>query len=232
MAAARRLTPPRIPAWTLLLCGAAGIVFTVPELQALLIYSRAAIGDGELWRLVTGSLVHFSPSHLAYNIAALFIVGGLIETLRYRHFATLCMVSGALIGLAIYVGKPEIFAFGGLSGVVTASVTFLCLHGLHETGAWRRLCQVVLVCVGIKITTELVFGPSLLAVLGGEDLGFVPLPLSHFVGAVTAALVFFTGQPRLGTAAPARPTSRSGATASTALGETSLTGSNHIEVIR
>jgi rhomboid family GlyGly-CTERM serine protease len=185
-----RLIWPRLPVTTLLLCGAAAAVLALPPLQAALIYSRAAIESGETWRLITGNLVHLSPSHFFFDVVALLVVGTLIETLRYRFFPVLCLASAALIGVTLYAVKPEILVFGGMSGVVTAGVTFLCLHGLREAGAWRWVCLATLICLVIKMSLELAFGWSLLLLTGSESQGFVPVPLSHAVGAATALLVF------------------------------------------
>lgn len=188
MAAPARLSAIPVPVWTLLLCGVAAFVFSLPLVQAALVYNRAAIADGELWRLVTGNLVHLSTPHFLYDVTVLLVAGALIEMQRYRHFATLCLASGMLIGVALYLAKPGIIVYGGLSGVVTAAVTYLCLHGVREGGAWRRLCLLVLACLLAKLGAELALGTSL--ALGAETPGFVPVPLSHAVGAATALLLY------------------------------------------
>jgi len=191
--AASRLNPARLPFGTLFICAIAGAVFGSPQLQALLIYDRAAIGDGELWRLVTGNLVHYSAPHFAYDVTPLLIAGLLIEIRSHGHFVALCLLSGAFIGMALYLGKPEVIVFGGLSGIVTAAVTFLCLQGLEKTGAWRWLCLAVLVCLALKISTEMAFGSSFL--LGAGPQNFVPVPESHVIGAATALLLFLWTKP-------------------------------------
>ena len=196
MDAPARLIPPGLPLTTLLLCGAAAAVLALPPLQAALIYSRAAIEGGEAWRLITGNLVHLSPSHFFYDVVALLVVGTLIETRRYRCFSLLCLASAALIGATLYAFKPEILVFGGMSGVVTAGVVFLCLHGLREIGAWRWVCLATLICFAIKMSLELALGSSLLLLTGMESQGFAPVPLSHVVGAATAFLLFGTTAPR------------------------------------
>lgn len=188
MDAAARLSPAGFPVWTLLICAAAGVVHGEPLLQAFLFYDRAAIEGGELWRLVTGNLAHHSALHFAYNVVPLVIAGALIEMQRLRHFPVLCLVSGTLIGAAVYLGRPEIAVFGGLSGIVTAAVTILCLDGLGRSGAWRWLCLAVLVCLVAKIGAELALGSSLF--LGDGRPDFVTVPESHAVGAATAFLLF------------------------------------------
>jgi len=188
VAASARLNAIPIPIWTLLLCGVAASVFSLPLVQTFLVYNRAAIADGEFWRLVTGNLVHLSTPHFLYDVTALLVAGALIEMHRYRHFAMLCLVSGALIGVTLYIAMPEIVVFGGLSGVVTAAVTYLCLHGVQQEGAWKWLCLLVLAGLVAKLGVEMAFGFSL--TVGAGTQTFVPVPVSHAVGAVTALLLF------------------------------------------
>lgn len=185
-----RLISPKLPLTTLLLCVATGAVLALPPLQAALIYNRAAVEDGEIWRLITGNLVHLSPSHFLCNVAALIVIGTLIETRPCRHFPVLCLVSAALIGVMVYALEPGLLVFGGLSGVVTAAVTFFCLRGLRETGARRWVCLAALACLVAKMGIELASGSSLLFLAGAADRDFVPVPLSHTVGAATAVLFF------------------------------------------
>jgi rhomboid family GlyGly-CTERM serine protease len=185
-----RLIPLRIPLATLLVCSAAGVVFAQPQLQALLIYDRAAIDGGEIWRLVTGNLVHFSPSHFLYDVVPLFVAGAVIEMRGSRRFAMLCLASAATIGATVYVGSPELSVFGGLSGIVMAAFTCLCLDGLNEGGAWRRLCQVALILLVAKMSIEMTLGWSLESLAESESPSFVPVPSAHIAGAVTALILF------------------------------------------
>lgn len=180
----------RLPLATLLLCGAAGAVFGVPQLQALLIYSRAAIAEGEIWRLITGNLVHLSPSHFFCDIAALLLVGTAVEIQGSRPYAMLCLVSAMAVGATVYVGSPELSVFGGLSGVVMAAATFLCLSGLEKPGARRRLCWLGIAALAVKMTIEMSLGASLAAFAEGETPSFVPVPSSHVAGAASAFVLF------------------------------------------
>lgn len=188
MAAPARLNAIPVPVWTLLLCGVAAAVYCLPLAQPALVYNRAAVADGELWRLVTGNLVHWSTPHFLYDVTALLVAGALIEVQRCGHFATLCLASGAVIGVMLYSAMPEIVVFGGLSGVVTAAVTYLCLHGARERGAWKWLCLLALACIVTKLGLEMAFGYSLTVGAGSQT--FDPVPLSHAVGAATALLMF------------------------------------------
>jgi len=186
--AAARLTATRFPVWTLAICTSAVLVFGSAAIQAMLIYDRNAIADGELWRFITGNITHFSTTHLDYDVVAFLIVGTIIEVRGYRYFSTLCLSAATLIGIVLYFAEPTMRYYAGLSGVATAAVAYLCLHGLTEKGTWRWLCVAVLVGLSAKIAIELAFGKSWLLETGMQE--FVPVPLSHFVGASAALLLF------------------------------------------
>jgi rhomboid family GlyGly-CTERM serine protease len=186
--AAARLTAARLPIWTLVICTSAVLIFGSAAIQAFLIYDRNAIAHGELWRLVTGNFAHFSITHLGYDLVTFLIVGTIIEVRGYRYFSTLCFSAATLIGVVLYFAEPAMHYYAGLSGVATAAVTYLCLHGLTEKGTWRWLCVAMLVGLSAKIGIELALGNSLLFDIGMHE--FVPVPLSHLVGAITALLLF------------------------------------------
>ncbi len=188
MDAEAHLTAIRFPVLALVICASAILIFNSPELQTLLIYDRAAIAHGELWRLVTGNLVHLSTTHLAYNVAAFLIAGTIIEIRGYRLFTTLCISAAMLIGIILFVVEPAMYFYAGLSGIVTATVTYLCLLGLAEKGAWPWLCAAMLAGLTAKIVVELILGKSFLLAVSTEE--FMPVPLSHLIGAVTAILLF------------------------------------------
>lgn len=188
MDSATRLTAMRPPLWTLLICAGAALVFVLPALGTLLIYDRSAIAHGELWRLVTGNLVHLSPAHLCFDLIAFFIAGAINEVRGYRRFPILCLTSAAFIGIVLYWAEPAMYYYAGLSGVAMAAVTYLCLNGLTEKGAWHWLCAAVLAGVTAKLGLELAFEKSLLLEVGAQE--FFPVPLSHLVGTITALLLF------------------------------------------
>ena len=184
-ASSARLT---IPVWTLLISGGVVIVYAVPGLREALIYDRESLAHGEWWRLVTGNLVHHSGRHLGYDLLAFLIAGALIEIRRLPGFAVLCLASGIAVGAVVYFLEPGMRYYGGLSGVVTAAVVYLCLWGVTETGWWRWLCAGVLSLMTVKIGVELALNQSLLDT-GGQH-PFVPVPLSHAAGVAGAVLLF------------------------------------------
>jgi len=182
----------RVPVVTGAVIVAALIAWGTPLLPDLLVYDRSAILTGEFWRLVTGNWVHLSPSHLTYNLVAVGIAGWLIESRGFQRFGLMCLLSATGIGVSLLAFESGIQFYGGLSGVATAVVVFLVLHGLRQGGWQRVLFAAVLVAVGMKLAWESWAGTSLF--VDGTITGTRVVPLSHSVGALVAFGVFVAGE--------------------------------------
>lgn len=174
---------------------AAGIgTYLIPGLASHLVYDRAAILAGEAWRLFTGSWVHFSPRHLLYDLLAFGIAGWIIERRGYPFFGPLCVLSAVGIGTVLLAIRPEAQSYGGLSGVATGAVIYLALHGLREPAPWRWVCAGALVLTVGKVLVESLAGRFIVGATG--SVPFVPLPLSHVVGGLSAGLLFWWSRAR------------------------------------
>lgn len=175
-----------LPAVTIAALAAAIAVYGWPALGSQLVYERGAVLDGELWRLVTGNWVHFSPAHLALDAAALAVVGLILERRGSARFALLCLVAAASVGITIHVASPELSRYGGLSGVVTAAFMYLALRGIAEPSSARWLYAVLAAALACKLGWELAGGRLPLALPG--DGRFVSAPMSHLGGALAGLL--------------------------------------------
>lgn len=177
-----------LPFWTVVIGGLAALVFVVPELQSLLVYNREAVAHGELWRLVTGNLVHFSLGHVLKDGAALLAAGLLLEARRPREFRLVVLVAAAAVGVVLYAVAPQVLVYGGLSGVAIAAMVYLCLDGLGEARAYGWACRLALAGIGAKLAIELAGG-------GLPATGFTLVPTSHVTGALVALAVFCALRP-------------------------------------
>jgi len=175
----------KLPLVTLTLLAVILAIAVFPPLGSILVYDRIAILRGEVWRLITGNLVHFSAGNLGYDALALGMAGGLIEYRSYRHFGWLCGLAAMAIGAALFVFQPDTRFYGGASGIATAAVVFVALNGLAEGRLWRWICALMFATVTVKITAEFATGQSLFLGSAGGEL--VNCPLSHLTGAVSAA---------------------------------------------
>ncbi len=148
-------------------------------LAEVLSYERAAILQGQWWRLLTGHLVHGSALHWAMNLLGLALVFGLFErhervivTLLYLIFLALVISAGLLIL------HPELIRYVGMSGVVHG--LFAC-YAARTFLSGRRMAAIALLLLLAKLTTEQLAGP------GAGTQALVGLPVivdAHLYGAV------------------------------------------------
>jgi rhomboid family GlyGly-CTERM serine protease len=104
-----------------------------------LAWERGAIPHGELWRLWTGHLVHYSASHALADALALGAAGLLAEPLAgSRRFALILPGGAGALSLGLLACAPQLQAYRGASGLamLTAALAGVLLWRRHP--AWRR----------------------------------------------------------------------------------------------
>ncbi len=163
------------------------VVYARSSLMDLLVYNRQAVLGGELWRLLTGHLVHFSLSHLILNMLGFSLAVWIAWQRRCEHLVLLTFLAACFIGVAILLGQPNMAVYGGMSGLVNAVMVYVACLGLWVRGRWRSLSWTLLVlCLGTVIY-EAATGRPALAV--SDAIPFVPAPLAHIVGGMTGAFL-------------------------------------------
>lgn len=93
---------------------------------------------GQLWRLITPIFLHFSILHLAFNMYAVFTLGGLIEYRRGPLWMFVFVLVTGIISNLMQLLMPNVFefsedlrnllgsgVFGGMSGVAYAIFGYL-----------------------------------------------------------------------------------------------------------
>ena len=129
-----------------------GLWLAGPEVTAALRYERAAVLDGQWWRLVTGHLVHADAAHLAWNLAGAALVWWLFGAEYGRlEWLVIVLASAAAIDIAFLGWMPGLDWYVGLSGV---------LHGCMAAGlaAWlARAHDPLVLLVAILFAAKLVF---------------------------------------------------------------------------
>ncbi len=95
---------------------------------------RDTLMAGEIWRLVTPALLHFSFAHLAFNVALLVEFGRRVErTLGAGMFVGAAIVIAGVSNVAQYALGGSVL-FGGLSGVVYGLFGLIVVRGRMEPG--------------------------------------------------------------------------------------------------
>jgi len=127
--------------------------------RATLRYERDAVLDGELWRLVSGNLVHLGPRHLVLNLTGLALIAVLdAGVLRGAHGAMLALGAMLGVGLGLLVASPEVGWYVGLSGALHGMLAALALEAALDREA-RRWGIALLVGLGAKLVWEQSVGP-------------------------------------------------------------------------
>jgi len=175
-----------LPGVSLALAAVACFLMAFPALADWLQYDRAAVAAGQLWRIVTCHLTHWSPDHLFWDVVALLLLGCVVERDGYRRLLTCIGLSALSIPLAVHIGMPELSTYRGLSGIDSA--VFMLLAVTLIVDAWRQgdrgwtlLCTALIVGFVAKTGFEFLTGTTLFVDAAAADMQ--PVPLAHVVGA-------------------------------------------------
>jgi len=154
------------------------------RVASVLRYDRERILQGDVWRLLTGHLVHADFPHLVWNLFGIVLVWALFAgEFTAGSWLALMLASTAAIDLGFLAFEPRLEWYVGFSGV---------LHGLMAAGliAWLRerrdpLTVVVAVLFVGKLVWEHVRGP--LPFTAGT-LGVAVVYEAHTYGAIGGGL--------------------------------------------
>jgi rhomboid family GlyGly-CTERM serine protease len=172
--------------------GTAVVSQLFPAVAAVLVYDRLAILGGEIWRLATGHLVHFSAAHFVSDALALGLLGAWVEWRGPRVCALIYVALALVIGLGLLVIEPDMRYFGGLSGMAYGLAAYLLICGACREGQLRMLWVVVFLMFISRVAAEQYFREALFVAHQADP--FIPVPLSHMLGVSIAAVVFLFQQ--------------------------------------
>ena len=182
-----RLTRGRLlgaPAFIVL---AAIILHWLPNSADLLQFDRTAVAAGQLWRLVTCHLSHFSLDHLFWDASVFGVLAGVCLTQARRATWTCLAVSSIAIPVAVWIFLPHIATYRGLSGLDSALFALLAAIVLERSVANgdRRMATIAVslaLAFAIKTVYEAATGGTVF--VDGKAVEMVPVPLAHAIGAV------------------------------------------------
>jgi membrane associated rhomboid family serine protease len=113
--------------------------------------SRAAIADGEYWRLLTAGFLHAGIFHLLFNMFALYVLGSLLEPavgrFRFGLIYLVSLLAGSFGALLLSPDSPTVGASGAIFGLMGAAVIVMRKRGLSAMesglGFWIVLNLVI-----------------------------------------------------------------------------------------
>lgn len=178
------------------LCGAAaaaaavcvGLAFAPTGVVRSLELDRSAVAAGEIWRLWTGHLVHYSLPHALYDAGAVLLLGHVAERCFGRRFvATMLLLVAPLMSVVLLFCLPGLAEYRGASGLATLLGVFAGI------ALWRSRPE----HQGELATLAALFVAKLICDAGGEQTTLAALPQdvgimwqAHLFGIVAAAAIF------------------------------------------
>jgi membrane associated rhomboid family serine protease len=143
------------------------------------------IADGDFWRLLTGGFLHLGLLHIAFNMYALYILGGILEpslgTPRFVALYFASLFAGSAGALIADPHSTTVGASGAIFGLMAAAFIIAHRRGLGD------LAQQI----GFFIVINLVFSFSVSGISIGGHLG-------GLAGGALAAFVIIAGERRPG----------------------------------
>jgi rhomboid family GlyGly-CTERM serine protease len=182
-----------------LVIGAACLLLAIAgePLASSLAWQRGAILHGEVWRLWSGHLVHYSASHGAADALALLATGMLAEPLAgSRRYALVLLGGAALISLGLLACVPELYEYRGASGLAMLAAALAGVLLWRHRLAARPLIQVAGLALALKMLWD-ANGHTL--TLAGLPTGVVVSWQAHLLGAlVGVGAAMWIGDRRVG----------------------------------
>jgi len=178
--------PFRVCSWPLYTISLAIFCIAAHAHQPLsdrLAYDRTAIQAGEIWRLLTGHLTHYSAEHLLWDALMFVVLGVLVERRHRCSFVSTVLASATAITAVLWFAHPEVAAYRGLSGIDSALFThaaiLLYIDGRRfNRPLVRRISALLLAGFVAKLIYELASGSTLFV----DSTAFVSLASVHAVG--------------------------------------------------
>ncbi len=179
-----------LPVASLLVVAAAVAVMFFPTLADQFQYDRAAIAAGELWRIVTCHLTHWSVDHLFWDATVLLVLGFLVERESRRALLACLGVSAVVIPICVWFCLPDLATYRGLSGIDSAVFLLLAVMLLRASLAaddrvWAMVTAAVVAGFVAKIGYEFATGATLF--VDSTAAQMLPVPAAHVVGAILGA---------------------------------------------
>jgi rhomboid family GlyGly-CTERM serine protease len=114
-----------------------------------LVYRKDLISQGEIWRLLSGHILHTNSYHLLLNLVALFMMWALHGRFySIKNYISLFLFCSLTTCLGLYYFDPTLIQYVGLSGTLHGVFIFGALMDINAKdktgyllfiGAWAKI---------------------------------------------------------------------------------------------
>ena len=149
--------------------------------MALFVFDRAAVSDGEWWRLLTAHFTHSSASHALWDVLAFTGVTIWLSQYSIKQVVVSVFMGIAAVDILLLSPFAAIDYYCGLSGILFCPLLLACYHYLQANRAVLGGLPLLVVCT--KVLWELYFQSPIFV-----DTAWQAYPEAHLAG-LTAGLV-------------------------------------------
>ena len=148
----------------------------------LLYFSKDKIAAGEVWRLISGHLIHADFQHLFWNCLGLGVVGALLEQHSRRRWVIGLLGGMTAVSALLLSPLSQLDFYCGLSGVLNTMLVILIWLEWKLTRSW---IMIAIACGSIaKAVIEVYTGDSLIT-----NISWPPYAWSHIAGLAGGAII-------------------------------------------
>ncbi|MFA6545398.1 MAG: rhomboid family intramembrane serine protease [Limisphaerales bacterium] len=151
-----------------------------PGFHSWCVLDRDALAAGEVWRLWTGHLAHFSTSHLLVDALVFALLAGALRRAGECAPGRVLFTSGALLSVSLLACDAQLARYGGLSGLNSLLLGRLVVLWF-QAGGRQRMTGLGLLAVAVgKFTLDSagLTGPG----VEFDSAAIAPSNLSHWLG--------------------------------------------------
>lgn len=144
----------RVPWLTLTIAMFVGLFYILGSgAFEFLVFDKAAILRGEVWRFFTGHFVHFGFDHFFWDFLALLILGAIIENHSKGILLSSLFISSCFVSIFLFLGWGGCDTYCGLSGALSGLLVVAVFIQYRRTK--NKIILMVLAGTLCKITFEL-----------------------------------------------------------------------------
>jgi len=126
------------------------------QVTDFLVYQHQLIGQGEVWRGLTGHFLHTNGIHLLLNLAALILLWALHgHFYNLVNYSLLFITSAIICSVGLYFFSPQISQYVGLSGVIHGIFVFGAVMDIYNKDKTGYL---LFIGVWLKVGHEQLYG--------------------------------------------------------------------------
>jgi rhomboid family GlyGly-CTERM serine protease len=157
---------------------------------------QPALATQEPWRILTAAFVHWTPLHLAANLAGcvvLALLGQRAQLGKREPIAALIALPLTQLSLLL---RPDLHRYAGLSGELHALAAIAALTLISRPGRDRLIGAAIALGLIAKLALEHPLGPALSTAPGFD---FPVAPFAHLAGALAGLIAWgltMRGYPR------------------------------------